>query len=80
MTPPHDGYAQDNWRSFSKTLPNRLSADDGRADVVSKLGQPTKPDGDQWHHDGLEIWVHFDGDESGIDELYIESLRADAKR
>ena len=79
VAPPQGGYAQDNWRSFSRGLPYKLTASDGRADVVRKLGQPTKPEGDRWHHDGLEIWVFFDGDESGIIELYIEPLKEDTK-
>ncbi len=71
VTPPPNGYAQDNWCSYSETLPCKLVAGDGRPEVVEKLGQPTKPGGDRWCHDGVEVWVFFNDGETGINELYI---------
>ncbi len=77
VTPPPQGYAQENWRSYAQPLPGGLAADDGRAEVVKKLGEPTRPGGDTWLLMDWELWVHFNQEESAISELYVSRLEAE---
>jgi hypothetical protein len=79
VSPPPGGFTEKTWRSYSSTLPYKLEAEDGPSEVVQKLGQPTKRDGDTWHHEGRVIWVFFKEKESGINELYISPLELERK-
>ncbi|QDU96799.1 hypothetical protein [Lignipirellula cremea] len=71
VSPPGEGSSSPERQTFAPPLPGKLTRQDGRAQVVQKLGQPSRPDGDQWLHQGLVIWVFFDQSERQINELYL---------
>lgn len=75
-----DGYGEANWRPYSRELPGGLTVADTTADVIRKLGQPVNPNGDRWHHRGLEIWVMRGENRSRIGELFVSAVEAEEKQ
>ncbi len=74
-TPWPKGYGDPDWTFYKKTLPAGLSPEDSRNVVERKLGAPNTPGGDHWIFGTLEIWVFFNKQESGFNELYVSKAK-----
>lgn len=68
-SPRPKGYGDPGWTHYAKPLPAGLAPSDDRKAVERKLG--SSMGGDWWKHGELTIWVHFNKQESAIDELYV---------
>lgn len=66
-----EGYGEQHWKRYSEKLPGKLSATDGRAAVVEKLGEPVTNRKATWLHDGLYLWIHFNEAQTQIDEIFV---------
>ena len=70
-SPWSDLHSDPNWSIYSHSLPNGLLATDGQKEVESKLGKPTKVNGDRWKDDKFELWVHFEEDGNAIRSVWV---------
>ncbi len=71
VAPWREKFSEPHWQVFSGKLPGDLSVDDGRDEVIKKLGMPLESRKNTWKQNGLHIWVHFNQKQDGISELFV---------
>ncbi len=65
------GYGDPNWIAYTHPLPGSLSPNDGREDVIKKLGEPTQDSGNRWVEKSIVLWVHFQDEDTAIDAVWL---------